>query len=67
MEKTGNVVWLPELYRLRAVTRQAHQPDRVSSSKDLDQAMSLADGQGAAALAARARADLTRCESEGWR
>lgn len=66
-EKTGNVVWLPELYRLRAVTRQAHQPDRVSSSKDLDQAMSLADGQGAAALAARARADLTRCESEGWR
>jgi predicted ATPase/class 3 adenylate cyclase len=66
-EQAGNVVWLPELYRLRAVTRQAHQPDRVSSQRDLNRAASLADEQGAAGLAAKVRADLARFEGESWR
>lgn len=63
-ERAGNVVWLPELYRLRAAVRQAHQPDRVSSLRDLNQAASLAEEQGARALAARARADLARYEND---
>jgi predicted ATPase len=66
-EQAGNVVWLPELYRLRAVIRQAYQPDRVSSQRDLNRAASLADEQGAAGLAAKVRADLARFEGESWR
>ncbi|RDI60802.1 ATP-binding protein [Microvirga subterranea] len=63
-ERAGNLVWLPELYRLRAVTLQAHQPNETLSLQDLDRSISLAEDQGAAALAARARADRTRFESQ---
>lgn len=66
-EGVGNVVWLPELYRLRAVTRQAHQPNETLSFQDLDRAISLAEEQGAAALAAKAHADRTRFEGQGWK
>jgi hypothetical protein len=57
-EGAGNMAWLPELYRLRAATRQVHRPDRAASLRDLEQALALAENQGAAALAVRARADL---------
>src|SRR5690606_7126806 len=59
-ESVGNMVWLPELSRLRAATRQVHRPDRAASPRDLGQALALADSQGAATLAARARADIDR-------
>jgi hypothetical protein len=64
-ERAGNVVWLPELYRLRAVTRQSHDPDRGTSRRDFEQAIALAQQQGATALADRARADLDRHEHDG--
>jgi len=64
-EQAGNVVWLPELYRWRAVTRQSHRPDRVASHRDFERAIALAHQQGAVALADRARADLDHHEHDG--
>ncbi len=64
-ERAGNVVWLPELYRQRAVTWQSHGPDRGTSHRDFEQAIALAQQQGATALADRARADLDRHEHDG--
>ena len=54
---TGQVFWLPELYRRRAKLRRAMggSPDEILS--DLDHALDLAERQGASALAARARHD----------
>lgn len=57
-EATGNMVWLPELYRLRALTRESDE--LRASVLDLERAAALAEGQGAATLAARARAELDR-------
>jgi len=64
-EEAGNVVWLPELYRLRASTRQAHRPNREASLRDLEHAAALAESQGAATLLARAREDLGQYQSSG--
>ncbi|MBM6594042.1 AAA family ATPase [Microvirga pudoricolor] len=58
-QTSGNAVWLPELYRMRARTRgPAVNPD--ASVQDLESAIRLAEEQGAATLAALARADLDR-------
>jgi predicted ATPase len=56
-DATGNVVWLPELYRLRALTRPPDAEGRTASQADLERAITLADGQGAVSLVLRARED----------
>ncbi len=48
-ETAGNVVWLPELYRLRAEA----SPDlsnRTASQADIESAIALAENQGAVTL-----------------
>lgn len=64
-EEIGNLVWVPELYRRRALIKQESRPDRDASLKDLERAIALAKEQGAAALVARARADLDRLRHPG--
>jgi predicted ATPase/class 3 adenylate cyclase len=60
-KSTGNIVWLPELYRRRALLRQqTNGLERKASLEDLERALSLAVGQGASTLAARVQADLQR-------
>jgi predicted ATPase/class 3 adenylate cyclase len=59
-EATGNFVWLPELYRRRALLRHASDRDAEACRQDLERAFSLAESQGAVSLAGRARHDLER-------
>jgi class 3 adenylate cyclase/predicted ATPase len=56
--RIGQLFWLAELYRKRALLSHAMGHDQGAVLRDLQQAMSLARGQGAHALAARARFDL---------
>jgi predicted ATPase len=64
-EATGNAVWLPELYRLRALTRPSDFDGLAASRADLERAIALAERQGATSLAERARLEQSnRCFSK---
>ena len=56
--RTGQLFWLPELYRRRGLLSEAVGADRHASLQDLKQAIALAESQGAMSLAQRAYADL---------
>ena len=58
--RTGQLFWLPELYRRRGLLSEAIGADRHASLQDLKQALTLAESQGAMSLARRARAELER-------
>jgi hypothetical protein len=58
--RTGQLFWLPELYRRRGLLSEAIGANRDASLQDLKQAIALAESQGAISLARRARADLER-------
>jgi predicted ATPase/class 3 adenylate cyclase len=62
-EATGNLVWLPELYRRRALFRHARDRDAETCRQELERACSLAERQGAVALAGRARQDLAQLDA----
>jgi predicted ATPase/class 3 adenylate cyclase len=59
-ERTGNLFWVPQLYRRRAHLRHAASGPRDVCRADLERALDLAQGQGAAALTNKARIDLDR-------
>jgi predicted ATPase len=59
-ERTGNLFWAPQLYRRRARLRQAAGDPQDVCRVDLEHALALAQGQGAAALTNKARIDLDR-------
>jgi predicted ATPase/class 3 adenylate cyclase len=59
-ERTGNLVWLPQLYRRRASMRQAAGGLPDQSQVDLGRSLSVARGQGAVTLANKAKVDLDR-------
>jgi predicted ATPase len=58
--EAGQLFWLPELYRRRALlmARLGGGPDQVQA--DLQQALALAESQGALTLAERARNEIAR-------
>jgi predicted ATPase/class 3 adenylate cyclase len=59
-EAVGPTFWLTELFRRRAALRLAVGGTPAEAAADLEQAVRVAEGQGAVALAVRARADLAR-------
>ncbi|GAB4065203.1 AAA family ATPase [Ancylobacter sonchi] len=56
--QSGQVFWLPELHRRRSRLRHALGASAEEAAADLHRAIELAEGHAAAALVARARADL---------
>lgn len=56
--RSGQVFWLPELYRRRALLRRKLGAGADETRADLEEAIALAENQGASALAARARAAM---------
>jgi class 3 adenylate cyclase/predicted ATPase len=65
--RNGQVLWLAELYRRRALVRLKRQCNARESLSDLERAAALAEEQGASVLAARARADIERLRSSAPR
>ena len=58
----GQVFWLPELHRRRALLRRDAGRNEWEIASDLQRALALAESQHAAALAARARAEIARLD-----
>ncbi|GLK85754.1 ATP-binding protein [Ancylobacter defluvii] len=56
--QSGQVFWLPELYRRRSRLRHALGASAEEAAADLHRAIELAESHAAAALVSRARADL---------
>lgn len=59
-DRNGQVFWLPELYRRRGLLRLELGGSMDDVRTDLEHAIAIAEGHDAAALVARARADMER-------
>jgi predicted ATPase len=58
--RTGHVLWLPELYRRRAIVGETRGDAKEACLGDLQDALCHAEAQGAKMLARRARAEIER-------
>ena len=62
-ERVGHLFWIPELYRRRALLREAAEYAESACVEDLARAIADAEAKGTVTLANRARADLARLQA----